>query len=175
MAKYNEFGDLQILKASSEELLFSAFCVFLINSVFKKFRLNYLILFNNVNHELQWKYTNRRSNFPVKNSAYVYKTNPIGHCSQEADSHAASQDILAFMEPEVSLPCSQEPATGSCPEPLSLVQACTVYSFKIHFNIISPIYVWFSQVLFLSGFPAKICHFLPPTHACYMPLPSHFP
>jgi hypothetical protein len=38
--------------------------------------------------------------------------------SWEADSHSAGQEIpQPFTEPEGSLPCSQEPATGSFPEP----------------------------------------------------------
>jgi hypothetical protein len=38
--------------------------------------------------------------------------------SWEADNHSASQEIpRRVMEPEDSLPCSQNPATGACPEP----------------------------------------------------------
>jgi hypothetical protein len=37
--------------------------------------------------------------------------------SREGSSHTDSQDKYPpFMEPEVSLPCSQDPDTGSCPE-----------------------------------------------------------
>jgi hypothetical protein len=36
----------------------------------------------------------------------------------EANSLSASQEIFRlFMEPEVSIPCSQVPATGPSPEP----------------------------------------------------------
>jgi hypothetical protein len=38
--------------------------------------------------------------------------------SGEADSHPARQEVpLIFLEPEGSLPCSKEPATGPYPEP----------------------------------------------------------
>jgi hypothetical protein len=49
------------------------------------------------------------------------KTNSMAHNSSDANSRSASQEIpppsLAFIEPEGSLPCSQEPTTGPHPEP----------------------------------------------------------
>jgi len=40
--------------------------------------------------------------------------------SWEAGSHSASQEFpCLFMEPEGSLPCSQDPATGTYPDPNS--------------------------------------------------------
>jgi hypothetical protein len=49
--------------------------------------------------------------------------------SSEADNHSASQEIpLSFMEPESSLPCSQETASGTYPE--------TDYFPEIHSNIL---------------------------------------
>jgi hypothetical protein len=41
------------------------------------------------------------------------------------------------MEPEGSLPCSQEPSTGPYPEPDQSSQYDSILS-KIHFNIIHP-------------------------------------
>jgi len=39
-------------------------------------------------------------------------------CPWESNSHSASQEIpRLFMEPKISLPCSQEPAIGPYPEP----------------------------------------------------------
>jgi hypothetical protein len=48
-----------------------------------------------------------------------YGTYSMEHSpSSEASSHSASQEILRiFMKTEGSLLCSQEPATGSYPEP----------------------------------------------------------
>jgi hypothetical protein len=37
------------------------------------------------------------------------------------------------MEPEVSLPSSQEPATGPCPEPDNPVHILIPYFFNVHF------------------------------------------
>jgi len=36
--------------------------------------------------------------------------------SSEANSRKISKETLPFMEPKVSLPCSQDPATGPYPE-----------------------------------------------------------
>jgi len=36
--------------------------------------------------------------------------------SSEANSRKISKETLPFMEPKVSLPCSQAPATGPYPE-----------------------------------------------------------
>jgi len=36
--------------------------------------------------------------------------------SSEANIHSSSQEHPVFMEPEISLPCSQQPATGPCPK-----------------------------------------------------------
>jgi hypothetical protein len=41
----------------------------------------------------------------------------------------------SFMEPENSLPCSQEPDTGLCPEP-KLIQSPPFLFHKIHFSTI---------------------------------------
>jgi hypothetical protein len=42
------------------------------------------------------------------------------------------------METETSLPCTQEPATGSYPFQMNPVHNLTSYSCKIHINIILP-------------------------------------
>jgi hypothetical protein len=47
-----------------------------------------------------------------------------------------------FMEPEGSIPCSQEPSTSPYPEPY---QSNTHHLSKIHFNIVRPPTSWSSQ------------------------------
>jgi hypothetical protein len=61
------------------------------------------------------------------------------------------------MEPDGSLPCSQQPATGPYPEPDASTPHLTTLFPKIHSNVILP----FTLVsLFPSGFPTKILYAL---------------
>jgi hypothetical protein len=48
------------------------------------------------------------------------------------------------MEPDGSLPCSQDPSTGPYPEPDQSSPYQPILS-KIHFNIVHPTTSWFSQ------------------------------
>jgi len=56
------------------------------------------------------------------------------------------------MEPEVSLPCSQQPAIGPYPEPDASSPHIPTYFPKIHSNII------FRSGLFPPGFPITFVH-----------------
>jgi hypothetical protein len=57
------------------------------------------------------------------------------------------------MEPECSLPCSQEPSTCPYPQP---DQSNPSYHSKIHFNISSHLRLGLPSGLFPSGFPTNI-------------------
>jgi hypothetical protein len=76
------------------------------------------------------------------------------------------------MEPEGSLPCSQEPATGL--SQMNTVHTISSYFSKIYFNIIlspKPMSSQWSLSFWLSH-QNPIC-FLRLPHTCYMPCPSH--
>jgi len=65
------------------------------------------------------------------------------------------------MEPEGSLLCSQEPATGPCLNQMTVVQILTSYFFEIHFKIIPHLDPGLPTGLFLLGFLTEIlCAFL---------------
>jgi hypothetical protein len=59
------------------------------------------------------------------------------------------------MEPEGSLPCSQEPSTGPHPQQDSCSPYHPILS-KIHFNIILRLRLGRPSDNFLSGFPTNI-------------------
>jgi hypothetical protein len=72
------------------------------------------------------------------------------------------------MEPQGSLPCSQEPTTGPYPEPYQsnphhpILRFILILSTNLHLGLPSG--------LFPSGFPTNILHaFLFSPHSCYMP------
>jgi hypothetical protein len=76
-----------------------------------------------------------------------------------------------FMEPDGSLPSSQEPSTGPYPEPDQFNPYHPILSM-IHFNSVHPPTSWssyWSLSFWLSQYP--ICIPLLP-HSCYMPCPS---
>jgi len=54
------------------------------------------------------------------------------------DFSCQAKYYLPFMEPEVSLPCSQYPATGPCPESDKSNLRFPLYFFKIRSDIILP-------------------------------------
>jgi hypothetical protein len=78
-----------------------------------------------------------------------------------------------FIEPEGSLPCSQERSTGSYPEP---VQSNPSHLSKIHFNIVHPPTPWSSQwsLSFWISHQYPTCIPLLP-QSCYMPCLPHPP
>jgi hypothetical protein len=76
-----------------------------------------------------------------------------------------------FMEPESSLPCSQEPSTGPCSQP---DEFNPYHLSNIHFNIILPPTSWFSgwSLSFWLCRQNPICLPLLPRE-CYMSCSSH--
>jgi hypothetical protein len=54
------------------------------------------------------------------------------------------------MEPEGSLPCSQEPATDPTLSQSRPVHTRTSCFFNVHFNIIPTVYVWIFQLILLD-------------------------
>jgi hypothetical protein len=66
-----------------------------------------------------------------------------------------SKYSIAFVEPEVSLPCSQQPSTGNPFSWFSRVPTFAYYFSKIRFNIILPSTKSLPCGLSPSGFPTK--------------------
>jgi hypothetical protein len=77
------------------------------------------------------------------------------------------------MEPEGSIPCSQEPSTGPYPEPYQSTPSHPIFLRSIlilftHLRLSIP------SGLFPSGLPTNILYaFLFSPHSCYMPRPYH--
>jgi hypothetical protein len=108
---------------------------------------------------------------PNKNSL-THGAEPFSR-SRQLRSH--SKTSQRFMEPESSLPRSQEPVTGPYPESNRSNPYHPILS-KINFNIVQPSMSRSSQ-WFLSSWISHqypICIPLRP-HSCYMPCPSHPP
>jgi hypothetical protein len=81
-----------------------------------------------------------------------------------------------FMEPEGSIPCSQEPSTGPYPEPYQSNPHHPILSTKIHFSIVHPPTSWSSQ-RFLSFWlspPISYMHSSSPPFVLHTPPISSF-
>jgi hypothetical protein len=67
-----------------------------------------------------------------------------------------SRAFYRFMEHESSLPHSQEPSTGPCPDPIHTIPS---YLSKIHFNIVhTHLRLGLPSGLFPYDFPINILH-----------------
>jgi len=79
--------------------------------------------------------------------------------SWKAGSTSNSEEIVrTFMEPRVSLPRSQQPATCPRPEPFKPVHAFPTDFFKIQINISSHLLLGLPCSLVPSGCPTKTLH-----------------
>jgi hypothetical protein len=68
-----------------------------------------------------------------------------------------SRTFQHFMEPEGSIPCSQEPYTGPYPEPHQYNPHYPILS-QIHFNIVHYLSLGIPSGLYQSGFPINILY-----------------
>jgi hypothetical protein len=78
-----------------------------------------------------------------------------------------------FMEPEGSLPCSQEPSTGSYPEPDLISPYHSIHISKTHFSTVRPATFWsshWSLSLCLSHQYSLCSPLLPIRATCPVPL-----
>jgi hypothetical protein len=82
--------------------------------------------------------------------------------------------IKQFPVSHGSLPCSQEPATGPCPETVASSSHTFIPFPKIHLNIVLPSVPRFSEGSLPFGISNRnvMLHFSA-SHACYMLSPSH--
>jgi hypothetical protein len=76
---------------------------------------------------------------------------------EAANCAANSETSQHFVEPEGSLPRSQEPSTGPYPQPYR-VHTTPPYLSKIHFNIVHHLRLTFASGVFPSGFPTSILY-----------------
>jgi hypothetical protein len=80
------------------------------------------------------------------------------------------------MEPEGSLPCSQEPATFPILSQMNPIHISKPYFLKIHLNVVLPSTPKvFLVVSSLHASQPKCCMHPSPPHARHMPRPSHPP
>jgi hypothetical protein len=114
-------------------------------------------------------YTHSENKTKEKQTNYV---RGAGSFLRSCQSLSYSRISQHFMEPEGSLPYSQQSSTGPYPEP-DQSSPYHPYRFKIRFNIILPpksIPSQLSLSFWLSHYDSTCIPLLP--HACYIPSPS---
>jgi hypothetical protein len=100
---------------------------------------------------------------------FTYGAEPFLRSRQLRSPSRTSQN---FMEPEGSIPCSQEPSTGPYPEPYQSnpIHSILSYLSKLHFNIVHPPTSWSSSSSFLLACPP-----ISYMHSCSPPFVIHAP
>jgi hypothetical protein len=97
--------------------------------------------------------------------------------SWEAANYAATQKLQHSMESEGSLPCSQKPSTGFCPEPDRSSPYHPILSFSLRCILIfftHYVLVFLVVSFFLASPPISYMHSFF-SHSCRMPCPSDPP
>jgi hypothetical protein len=106
----------------------------------------------------------RRTPHPACNLYSSMNGSMVKTSSWKSKSRSPSQEISLFMEPQDSLLCSQEPATGSYSDGKNPVHTVTPCFFKNDFNIILS-----STPRFIPSCPTKMYALLiTPTHATFL-------
>ena len=108
-------------------------------------------------------------------TTYLLPSNMEQGCSWEANQFAASQWIPSkFMEPEVSLPHSQVPATCPILSQLDPFHIPTSHFLRAHLNIILPSAPGSPLWSLSLRFPHQnLVQTSPLPHMCHMPCPYH--
>jgi hypothetical protein len=100
----------------------------------------------------------------------TYRAEPFFRSCQLCKNSRTSQH---FMEPEGSLPRSQEPSTGPIFSQIDPVHTISSYLSKIYFNIVHP--PTSLSCFFLLASPSISYMHSSYPHSCYMPFLSHPP
>jgi hypothetical protein len=101
----------------------------------------------------------------------TYRAEPFLRSRQLCSHSRTSQN---FIEPEGSIPCSQEPSTVPIMNHINPINIIPFYRPKIHFNIVHSPTSWSSQWSLFLWLSYQYLTFIPLLpHSCYMHRPFH--